>query len=384
MEKWIGTWGASPAAPVHFVPLEIMAAPAPIQGTLRHRFRVSAGGPRLRLRLSNEIGREPLSVGAVSVGLGGGAQAIEAATSRCVTFSRQSAIALVAGAAALSDPVELAVPSSSDLVVSVYLPEPFVASPSEGVHRAALAPGRDATSESVWRDATAIAVRPLITAVSVACADPARVIVCLGDSVTDGGACEASEGRSWTDVLASRLQSRAGATTYAVVNAGIGGNMLTGQLIGPPGLVRLDRDVFAVPGVTDLVVLEGINDIGVGGRTIEGFTYPMIAAESLIAAYLQIIARAHEQGVRVIGATLLPFRDAFFFSDEKERTRQSVNAWIRDAHAFDGVIDCDAVARDPQEPSALRREFDTGDHLHPNRAAYAALGNAIDLALFRS
>src|SRR5437870_2004865 len=140
--------------------------------------------------------------------------------------------------------------------------------------------------EESWRDAATLAVRPLVTAISVIALRPTRVIVALGDSVTDGGAGDAKEGRSWTDVLASRLEAGAGATAYAVVNAGIGGNRLLGQLIGPPGLVRLDRDVFATPGLTDLIVLEGINDIGVGGRTIEGVTYPTIAFNELVAAYL--------------------------------------------------------------------------------------------------
>src|SRR2546423_513212 len=382
MQEWIGTWGASPAAPVHFVPLEIMAAPAPVQGTIRHRVRVSAGGSRVRLRLSNETGDRPLLIGGTSVGLAGEAAEVRSGTLHRVTFGGRCAIAIIAGAAAVSDPIDLAVANLSELVVSVYLPQHIVASPSEGVHQAILAAGRDAVLEEAWHDAAPLAVRPLVTAISVQPLRPTRVIVALGDSVTDGGAVDAKEGRSWTDILASRLEARAGAAAYAVVNAGIGGNRLIGQLIGPPALVRLDRDVFATPGVTDLIVLEGINDIGVGGRTIEGVTYPMIVFDELVAAYLQIIERAHERGVKVIGGTLLPFRDAFFFSDEKERTRQSINAWIRNGGAFDGVIDFDAVVRGPGDSSALRPEFDTGDHLHPNHAAYRTMGEAVDLSLF--
>ena len=382
MQEWIGTWGASPAAPVHFVPLEIMAAPAPVQGTIRHRVRVSAGGSRVRLRLSNETGDRPLLIGGTSVGLAGEAAEVRSGTLHRVTFGGRSAIAIIAGAAAVSDPIDLAVANLSELVVSVYLPQHIVASPSEGVHQAILAAGRDAVLEEAWHDAAPLAVRPLVTAISVQPLRPTRVIVALGDSVTDGGAVDAKEGRSWTDILASRLEARAGAAAYAVVNAGIGGNRLIGQLIGPPALMRLDRDVFATPGVTDLIVLEGINDIGVGGRTIEGVTYPMIVFDELVAAYLQIIERAHERGVKVIGGTLLPFRDAFFFSDEKERTRQSINAWIRNGGAFDGVIDFDAVVRGPGDSSALRPEFDTGDHLHPNHAAYRTMGEAVDLSLF--
>ena len=382
MEKWIGTWGASPAAPVHFVPLDIMAAPAPALGTIRHWLRVSAGGSRLRLRLSNETGDRPLLIGGTSVGLAVDGRAVNPGTLNRVTFGQRSAIAIIGGAAVVSDPVDLAVPNLGELVVSVHLPEHFVATPSEGVHQAMLAPGRDAILEEVWRDAVPLALRPLVTAISVIPLRATRVIVALGDSVTDGGACDAKEARSWAGILAARLLERTDAAAYSLVNAGIGGNRLLGQLIGAAALVRLDRDVFATPGVTDLIVLEGINDIGVGGRTIEGVTYPMTTFEELVAAYRQIIERAHERGVRAIGATLLPFRDAFFFSEEKEKTRQSINGWIRNGGAFDGVIDFDIVVRDPGDASALRPEFDTGDHLHPNNAAYRAMGHAVDLGLF--
>ena len=247
MQEWIGTWGASPAAPVHFVPLEIMAAPAPVQGTIRHRVRVSAGGSRVRLRLSNETGDRPLLIGGTSVGLAGEAAEVRSGTLHRVIFGGRSAIAIIAGAAAVSDPVDLAVANLSELVVSVYLPQHIVASPSEGVHQAILAAGRDAVLEEAWHDAAPLAVRPLVTAISVQPLRPTRVIVALGDSVTDGGAVDAKEGRSWTDILASRLEARAGAAAYAVVNAGIGGNRLIGQLIGPPALMRIGVNPAGLP-----------------------------------------------------------------------------------------------------------------------------------------
>jgi lysophospholipase L1-like esterase len=382
MEDWIGTWGASPAAPVHFVPLEIMPAPAPIQGMLRHRVRVSAGGSRMRLRLSNETGEGPLVIGGTSVGLAADAMTAQHGSIRRVTFRGQEEIVIPTGGPVVSDPIDLAVAPLGEVIVSIYLPSACVLAPSEGVHKASLCHRRDSLMLEAWPEATAISVRPIVTAISVKPSGPTRVIVALGDSVTDGGACDAIEGRGWPDILARRLHERGGAMRYGVVNAGIGGNRLIGTLIGAPALVRLDRDVFATPGLTHLIVLEGINDIGVGGRTIEGVTHPFVTLEQIVAAYRQIIVRSHERSVKVIGGTLLPFRGAFFFSEEKEAVRRSVNAWIRGGDAFDGIIDFERMVRDPRNPSVLQAEFDTGDHLHPNAAAYRVMGQAIDLGLF--
>lgn len=382
MEEWIGTWGASPAAPVYFVPLETMPAPAPVRGTLRHRVRVSAGGSRVQLRLSNETGDKPLVIGGTSIGLAGNAMTDRHGSLARVTFRGLEEIVIPAGSPAVSDPIDLAVAPLSEVIVSVYLPIDCVLAPSEGVHKALLSHRRDSLMLETWPEATAMTVRPIVTAISVKRSRPACVIVALGDSVTDGGACDMVEGRGWTDIVARRLHERGETVQYGVVNAGIGGNRLIGTLIGAPALVRLDRDVFATPGLTHLIVLEGINDIGVGGRTIEGVTHPFVTTQQIVEAYLQIIERSHERGVKVIGGTLLPFRGAFFFSEEKEAVRQSVNAWIRGEGAFDGVIDFERTVRDPRDPSALRSEFDTGDHLHPNSAAYRAMGRAVDLRLF--
>jgi lysophospholipase L1-like esterase len=382
MGDWVGTWGASPAAPVHFVPLEIMPAPAPIQGTLRHRLRISAGGLALRLRLSNETGERPLAIGGISIGLAAEAMAVRHGSIRQVTFSGQAEIVIPPGSSMESDPIDLAVAPLGEVVVSIYLPSACVLMPSEGAHKAFLSHRHDSLISEAWSETDTVAVRPIVTGISVNPLSPTRVIVALGDSVTDGGACDASEGRSWTDILARRLHERGGTTPYAVVNAGIGGNRLIGSFIGAPALARLDRDVFGTPGVTHLIVLEGINDIGVGGRTVEGVTHPFVTVEQIIAAYIEIIERCRERNVKVVGGTLLPFRGAFFFSDAKEVVRQSVNAWIRGGGAFDGVIDFEGMVQDPRDPGALRPEFDTGDHLHPNAAAYRAMGHAIDLDVF--
>jgi lysophospholipase L1-like esterase len=395
MQSPIGTWGASPAAPTYFIPLEFMPQPEPIQGTIRYRLRVSTGGTSVRLRLSNEVGERFIVVGAVSIGLASAHEAaIQTGMMRQVTFSQQHEVHIAAGAVAVSDPIELSIADLGDVIVSLYLPMPHVPAQGGDTHRASVSAGQDSTLALVWPAAVNINARPIVTALTVIPASVTRTVVTLGDSITDGSTdhvgCLPYMFRGWPDILAGRLVARAtqtkaqdsGAIAYSVVNAGIGGNRLLADFIGPNALARLDRDVFSVPGVSHLVVFEGINDIGIGGRTIDNVLLPMTTADELINAFLQIIERAHEQGIKVIGATLPPFRDAFYFLEEKEVVRQAVNAWIRSAAKFDGLIDFDRVLRDPQEPSRLRSDYDTGDHLHPNMAAFAAMGNAIDLDFF--
>ena len=395
MRSPIGTWGASPAAPTYFIPVEFMPQPEPMQGTVRYRLRVSAGGTSARLRLSNETGEQPLEISAASIGLASANQAaIEARTLKRVTFSQQPSVRIAAGAAVVSDPVDIQIADQGDVIVSLHLPAPHVPAQGGDTHKAALSAGPDSSMALTWPGAANIKARPIVSALTVVPLRPTRTIVTLGDSITDGSTdnigCMPYAFRGWPDILARRLLARnherkgrhSRSMAYSVVNAGIGGNRLLADFIGPHALARLDRDVFAVPGASHLIVFEGINDIGIGGRTIKNITLPMTTADELIHAYLQIIERAHEQGIKVIAGTLPPFRDAFYFLEEKEVVRQAVNDWIRGAGKFDGVIDFDRVLHAAADPSRLRSDFDTGDNLHPNMAAFMAMGNAIDLDLF--
>ena len=386
MKCWLGTWAASPAAPVYFVPQEIMATPTPLAGTLRHRVRLSVGGSRLQLRLSNEIGDRPLMVGGASIGLPGGDEGMTADSLQRVTFAGQPGIIIPPGAPVLSDPLDLAVAPLSEVIVSVFYPDEFTPARSENIHKALHVPVSDCVMESALPAATMIAVRPTVTgiAVEVESERSPRAIVCLGDSLTDGAGAASGEFRSWTDILARRLRERHGDNAPAVVNAGIGGNQLVGTLIGPSALARLDRDAFATPGISHLVVFEGINDIGAGGRTsIEGITWPLATTAGLITGYQQILTRARSRDIKVIGATLLPFGGSLFFLEEKEVVRQEINHWIHNSGAFEQVIDFEAALRDPRDASHLAAEFDSGDCMHPNTAGQRALGAAVNLELFK-
>jgi lysophospholipase L1-like esterase len=205
------------------------------------------------------------------------------------------------------------------------------------------------------------------------------VVVTFGDSITEGAQSTNNAFRGWPDRLAERLA--AAKSNWSVVNAGIGGNRLVRYGTGPNALARLDRDVFSVPGVKTVILLEGINDIGRGFTTL-GSQDP-VTLEALIAADKQIIERCHERGIKVIGALLTPYQGAGYASPAGEQVRTGLNNWIRTGGAFDGVVDFATPTADPANPLTFRADFNLRDKLHPNDAGYQAMANAIDLNLFK-
>jgi lysophospholipase L1-like esterase len=203
-------------------------------------------------------------------------------------------------------------------------------------------------------------------------------VVILGDSITDGhGVVTNSNGR-WPDVLALRLHANRRTANVGVLNEGIGGNRLLHNGAGQNALARFDRDVLSQTGVRWLVLFEGVNDIG----TCTGACNLDATAHEIIAAYRQLIVRAHSHNIRVYGATITPFGGSFYAFEGAEQTRQTVNQWIRSSHQFDTVIDFDVVARDPNKPSHLTADVDGGDHLHPGEAGYRIMAESISLKIF--
>jgi len=382
---WIGTWGTSPTGVPTITKLGpyILPPPIAVKGTMRYRLRVSQGGSQIRLRFSNEYGEVPLTLRTASVALAGEGLDALPGSLKPVTFAGKGAVTIPAGAPTLSDPIDLPVKALGDVIVSIYIPEGISlfswtaeASPTDP----AVVDETDATLMEHLPRSKKIAGRPMVSAMDVLTDRVRKVIVTLGDSITDGEVDLATGERGWPGALSRRLQNRG----ISVVNAGIGGNRLlqSTRVMGTSALSRLNQDVFSVPGLSHIVVLEGINDIGMSGQGGTFGDSPLVEPEELIAAYSQIIARAHERGVKVFGATILPFDGALYYSEEKEAVRQAVNAWMRTSKAFDGFIDFDAALRDPAHPRKLKAEYDSGDHLHPNPAGYREMGEAIDLHLF--
>jgi lysophospholipase L1-like esterase len=343
--------------------------------TVRQVVRVSVGGQRLRLRFSNEGGADPLILGSVHVGEAAPDGEIVSGSDHEVRFGGQATVIIPDGAPVLSDPIDLATKPLAKLYVSIHLPGTVAARVARTqFDYVAGEPGNFSGSTSLPK-VRLMRVPALLTLVEVQTSTPVNVLVALGDSITEGATSTANAFRSWPDRLAERLAAH----NWAVVNTGIGGNRLLRHGSGPSALARLDRDVLSVPGVKAIILLEGINDIG-RGLGAAASTEP-VTVEALEAADLQIIARAHEHGIRVIGATLTPYQGAGYASPAGESVREALNAWIKGSGAFDGVIDFAPVLADPDNPLAFAKAYHNGDHLHPNDAGYKAMADAINLAV---
>jgi lysophospholipase L1-like esterase len=385
-EAWIGTWATNPTGLPTVKKLGTFTLPVAtnVKGTVRYRLRISQGGEQIRLKFSNEYGDKPLTINAATVGLASTGLNAAPGSLKAVTFGDRAAITIPTGAPALSDPIVLRVGALSDLVVSAYvdgLPVNFCPDNMPVSDQAAIENSDTTRAEQLASAKCTFLTRPVVSAVSVLAAERRNVVVTLGDSITDGMVNPKTGDRGWPGVLSRRLQS----ANTSVVNAGISGNRLLESMpmFGAPALSRFDRDVLSVPGVTHIVVLEGINDIGTSGPGGMFGDTPLVTPEALIGAYLQIIGRAHEHGIKVIGATILPFEGAMYYSPEKEAIRSAVNVWIRTSMKFDGVIDFDAALRDPASPRKLKAEYDSRDHLHPSAEGAQKMGEVIDLALFK-
>jgi lysophospholipase L1-like esterase len=302
-----------------------------------------------------------------------------------VTFNGAPTVTIVAGAAVVSDPVAFPMIALQELAVSFYLPARVATST---VHGAALQTAfitqGDRAAEPAWEHADADTSRFFVTDVEVEADGPARAVVIMGDSITDGVGSTRDANRRWSDALAERLQADPALARIAVVNAGIAGNRILNDgvepFVGPSSLSRFDRDVLDKPGVRWVILLQGSNDISASDMLET--PKDRVTAPQLIAGMQTLIARAHARGIQIWGATMLPrggVQKPFVTTAAGTAARAMVNDWIRTSGAFDAVIDFERVMRDPERPDRLLPAFDSGDHLHPNNAGYRAMAAAVDL-----
>jgi lysophospholipase L1-like esterase len=384
-QVWIVSWAASQQIPEaqNALPVEDLR-----DATVRQIVHLSVGGSALRVHVSNAFGSEALHLTAVHIArsLGPASAAIDAASDKPLTFSGSAEVIVPPGAECVSDPIGYLVAALSDLAVTYHLDVPPATQTGH--------PGSRATSyvthgelvgSSNLPDAKRIDHWYQVSAIDVLAPKEAASVVVLGDSITDGHGATTNGNDRWTDVLARRLQGSRHTRYIGVSNQGIGGNHLLTDGLGPNALARFDRDVLAQAGVRWLIVFEGVNDLGGLARLGEVSTAEHARhVERVLAAYQQIIARAHTHGIRVIGATITPYvgSDYYHPGPLSEADRQAVNRWIRAEGHFDAVIDFDAAVRDAREPDRLMPDFDCGDHLHPSPAGYRAMGESIALALF--
>ncbi|MFE2445766.1 SGNH/GDSL hydrolase family protein [Streptomyces melanosporofaciens] len=390
--NWVRSWGASPQA-AHDGLGSLNDHPPLADVTLRQVVRVSGGGRRVRIRFTNEFGTAPFTIGAARVGLAAPDGGVRPGSERVLTFSGASAATVPAGAPLLGDPVDLPLPALAKLSISLYLPGRVETCTCHDpvLDTGWTIPGDAVASPTLPENAEVLPVRALISAVELLPDAPAKAIVVLGDSRTDGAGSTPDTNRSWPELLAERLAERGEGTGY-VSNQGISGNRMLNNGIGVAAAARFDRDVLATPGLGYVVLSVGGNDLAISFAPRDGdgpladflkvFPGAPVTTDDVIAGYRQLIARAHDHGVRVYATTIPPYEGAEVCTPEGESARQAVNEWIRTSGAFDAVLDFDAVWRDPGRPSRIREDFHAGDHLHGNDAGYRALADSIDLSLF--
>lgn len=366
--RWVGSWETAPV-----VGLENPGDVAS-RYSVRNVVHISVGGRAVRIHLSNRFGTAPLELGHVTVGLQASGAAAAPGTLRRVTFHGAPATRVPAGADLVSDPVPLRVPDAADLLVTAYLPE--VSGPVtthqwarrtsyfavDGDHAGDESGAAFTGTTGHWNYVTGVDVRTSFAHGSV---------VAFGDSITDGYSSTVDADHRWPDYLAERLRHRPPGLRRGVLNAGISGNRLLADhpVFGTNALDRLDADALSQAGVRTLIVLEGINDIQ--------FTPHVTDPARIEGALRRITERAHARGIRVIAGTLTPFKGFSMYDPSLEPVRQAVNGFIRTSGIFDGVVDFDAVLRDPADPQRLLPAYDSGDHIHPNDAGDKVMADAV-------
>jgi lysophospholipase L1-like esterase len=409
--RWVGAWGTAPislpppSGPQPANPL----FPAPPQvgnRTVRQVVRVNVGGSQVRVALTNRFGTKPLRIGGAHVAIRAAGSTIGEKSRGALMFRGKPSVTIEPSAVVLSDPVALEVRAFSDLAIDLYLPdEGWEAASPTTYHASALATGYLSPKGNHIGTAkmpveTTFQQWLFLSRVEVSSATAPGTVVTFGDSITDGTGSTPDTNSRWPDFLARRLGERYGSAAPGVINVGIAGNRVLSHnagssllkrvgvagaseqmddpnaLFGPSGLSRFDQDVLLQPGVTHVIVLETINDIGMSLDPVS----PTV--EALISGHRALIQRAHARGLKIYGGTLTPFKGAFYWTESGEARRQKLNEWIRTSGEYDGVIDFDAAVRDPKDPAKFRENFQPGDWLHANDAGYKAMADAIDLALF--
>jgi lysophospholipase L1-like esterase len=375
-EHWVATWATAEM----LIRTPPPPAAAPARGfhnqTVRMTARVSIGGHRLRVKISNAFASAPLALGTAHIALRSKDSEIVAGSDHALSFAGKSGCTIGPGIVTISDPVEMTVAPLADLSVSLYFAEETGPPTNHGtaLHNTYIKDG-DVTGAASMADGQKTQQYYWLAAIDAVAPADAAAIVTYGDSITDGARSDTETNHSWPALLAARLATNKATADIGVANLGIGGNRVLRDVAGTSALARFDRDVLSQSGAKWVMFMEGINDIG------HGNTEPVTAGE-LIAAHKTIVEMAHAHGIKAIGCTLTPYEGAAYFREDGEAIRAALNAWIRTGGVYDAVVDFDAATRDAANPKHIRPEFDPGDHLHPNNAGYESMAKAVDLAIF--
>ncbi len=375
-KKWVGTWSTAPQlVETHNNPPN----PGLSNNTLRQIVRPSIGGDSLRIRFSNEFSSKPVTLKEVRVAISNGGGVIDTSTDKIIYFGGKQEITMDGGNAVISDPFHFDLKPRTDIAITIYFgnTSPDVTGHPGSRTTSYLLSGNKISQED-FSNAVTTDHWYVINTIDVLAPETAAAVVILGNSITDGRGSGTNKQNRWPDELARRLQENPDTRLVAVLNQGIGGNAVLNGGLGPTALKRFKRDVIDQNGVKWLIIFEGINDIG-GAWGAQGSAK---VAKDLIAAYGQMIDSAHAKGIKVYGATLLPFAGSSYDSPDHQNAWKTVNDWIRNSGRFDAVIDLQKAMSDPATPSKLLQAADTGDHLHPNENGHRMIAEAVDLNLF--
>ncbi|MFD3742997.1 SGNH/GDSL hydrolase family protein [Nocardia sp. NPDC058633] len=371
--SWSSAWATSVQYPIY----QNWSALGFSDQTVRQVIRLSQQGPQVRVRLSNRYGEYPLPVSAATVAESAGGAGVVAESVRALTVGGRSDFVIAPGAEMTSDAVQSV---GASLAVTLYFAQPTGPATQHGQALATTyrAHGDHAAEPSAAPFTETSQSWYYLAGVDTLSPNAGHVTVAFGDSLTDGYRSTLDADQRYPDQLA------AAGHHGPVVNAGISGNRLLtdSTVLGDSALARFRRDVLEQPGVGTAVVLIGINDIGLSGSAgPDGIVYPRVSTDQLIAGYRELISQARARGVRIVGATILPFAGSTYFSPEKERLRSEVNNWIRESGAFDKIVDLEQALAAPDDRTRLADAFDSGDHLHPNDSGYRAMAVVIAPAL---
>lgn len=382
---WVDSWAS---AQIQIDSQAALQPTAPHDLTLRQLIRTSIGGPRVRLRISNAFGTSALTISGVSVAraLSATSSRIDPATNHYVTFAGERALSIPAGAEYVSDPVQMSVTALEALAISIHVAElPKVQTGHPGSRATSYFVPGDQLAAPELRNSGAVDHWYFLSGLDVAPERPSSAIAIVGDSITDGHGVISNTDRRWTDTLAERLKTSSAQRALGVLNLGIGSNCLAEACVGPSAAARFGRDVLARSGVRYLIILEGVNDLGMLTRDgpVSAEAHHALV-QRMVGALAQMTKRARERGIKVIGATIMPYGGSGYYHPDatNEADRGAVNDWIRSPGHVDAVIDYDALMRDPAHPNRLRKEFDSGDGLHPSAAGYRFMGEAVTLGSF--
>lgn len=339
--------------------------------------RLTKGGNALSLSLSNEYSDKDAIIGSASIKiLDKNAKFID------LKFSGKNETIMKAGEKITSDAINIPVKDFELIEVKIFFKNAKIMDfHNDPKNLTEISTNGDFTKSENFPIKETSRYRPFYSSINVLNDSATKTIIAFGDSITDADCKFEPTHCRWSDVLYDRL-SKSNKSKYIVVNQGISGNQITKDSIGKAAVKRFDRDALNLPNVKYIILLEGVNDIGASGPTTANPNAPLITTAELIAGYENLISRAHSKGIKIYASPILPFRGARYFSEDKEKIRQEVNQWIKTSNKFDGIIDFDQAIADKTDPSTIAKEFDTGDHLHPNSAGQRVMGETINLEIF--